>query len=175
MSEIRQQLKTLQEECISLCEEHGWLGHETRNPSYRLLYSSVQSYEHGSGFAIVGMNPAGGGRDADTDDPHRPFCEARYSAYLDDEWGSKRGTSRLPPGATPLQRVIQALAMILSGSSPSEAMSAMSDTTKTPRQRIGAKASDLLRNTPSMNIIPFRASKLSDVPKEIRERGEDIG
>lgn len=168
MPEIRQQLAALSAECDSLCEEYGWLGHETRNPNYRLLYSSVDSYEHGSGFAIVGMNPAGDGRDADADDLDCSFPEAGYSAYLDDRW-------RTRSGAAPLQRVVQALAMILSGASPSEAMTAMRDTTKTPEERVGAKASAFLRNTPSMNIIPFRDSNLWKVPSRLRERGETIG
>ena len=68
---MRLQLEALTEECVSLCEEEGWLGFETGRPNFRLLYSSVESFEYGSGFAIVGMNPAGGPRDADTGDADR--------------------------------------------------------------------------------------------------------
>ena len=164
MTDIRQRLQALSEECESLCAEEGWFGHGNRNPNYRLLYSSVESYENGSGVAIVGMNPAGDGRDADTDHAERPFRYPGYSAYLDDKWRSHEA------GSAPLQRAIQGLASILVGASPSEAMAVVDSP-----ERLHSDASALLRNTPSMNIIPFRASNLPDVPPSLRERGEQIG
>ena len=166
---MRLQLEALTEECVSLCEEEGWLGFETGRPNFRLLYSSVESFEYGSGFAIVGMNPAGGPRDADTGDADRPFRDPGYSAYLDDHW---RGHE---VGAARLQRVIQALAMIFVGASPTEAMAAIDDPTPRLSQRVSPKAIAFLRNTPSMNIIPFRGSRLAEVPLTLRERGEEIG
>ena len=165
---IRQQLEALSEECVALCEKEGWLGCETRTPNYRLLYSSVESFEQGSEFAIVGMNPAGGPRDADTDDVDLPFREPAYSAYLDDRWGAEAGAARL-------QRVIQAIAMVFAGASASEAMAAIEDPTPRPEERLTPKAITFLRNTPSMNIIPFRASRLSSVPRSLRKGGEEIG
>jgi len=98
---MRSRLEALSGECVSLCGEGGWLG-ETGTPNYRLLYSSVESFEQGSGFAIVGMNPAGGPGNAHTDDVDRPFRDPGYSAYLDDNWGAEAGAARL-------QRVIQAI------------------------------------------------------------------
>lgn len=152
---IRQQLEALSEKCVSLCGKEGWLGIDG-TPNYRLLYSSVETFEQGSGFAIVGMNPAGGPRDAQTDHADRPFREPAYSAYLDDRWDAEAGATRL-------QRVIQAIATVLAGASPSEAMVAIEDPTPRPEERLSPEAMAFLRNTPSMNIIPFRASRLSDV------------
>ena len=78
-------------------------------------------------------------------------------------------------GAAPLQRVIQALAMVLVGESPVEAVAAMDDTRLTLEERMGAEAIALLRDTPSLNIIPFRASNVGSVPPRLRQRGEEIG
>ena len=172
MSGIRQQLAALAGECESLCEQEGWLGYETRIPNFRLIYSSVESFEHGSGFAIVGMNPAGDGRDAHTDDCDRPFQDPGYSAYLDDEWREHKVGK---VGAARLQRVVQALAMLLVGASPSEAIAAIDDTKHTPEERINGSVLAFLRNTPSLNIIPFRHSNLGKVPPRLRKRGEEIG
>ena len=59
MSKIRQELMDLSKECEARCEEFGWLS-KARVPNYHLLYSSVETYEHGNGLAILGINPAGG-------------------------------------------------------------------------------------------------------------------
>ena len=165
MSRVRHELETLSEECESLCKREGWLGGETSRPNFRLLYSSVESYECGSGFAVLGLNPAGDGTDADTDDLERPFQVPGYSAYLDDEW-RKRGT-----GEARLQRVVQALAMVFVGATPREAMAAIDD----PEERIDEKAVAFLRNTASLNIIPFRESNLRKLPLRLHKRGEQIG
>ena len=165
---LRSRLEALAGECVSLCEEEGWVGLETGTPNYRLLYSSVESFEQGSGFAIVGMNPAGGPRDADADDVDRPFRDPGYSAYLDDRWGAEVGADRL-------QRVIQAIALVCVGASADEAMAAIEDPTPRPEERLSTKAIAFLRDTPSMNLVPFRGSRLADVPLTLRERGEEIG
>ena len=65
MTSVRHELEAISEECESLCKGEGWLGCETSRPNFRLLYSSVESYECGSGFAVLGLNPAGDGKDAD--------------------------------------------------------------------------------------------------------------
>ena len=165
---LRSRLEALSEECVSLCEEEGWLGYETGAPNFRLLYSSVESFEQGSGFAIMGMNPAGDPHHADTDDVDRPFRDPRYSAYLDDRWDAEVGAGRL-------QRVIQAIAMVCVGASASEAMAAIEDPTPRPEERLSPEAVAFLRDTPSMNIIPFRDSNLGNVPPTLRKRGEEIG
>lgn len=169
MPRVRHELKALSQECESLCERAAWLGYETTRPNFRLLYSSVESYERGNGFAVLGLNPAGDGRDADTDDLERPFQDPGYSAYLDDEW-RQRGT-----GAAPLQRVVQALAMVFVGATPREAMAAIDDPRPMPEKRIGEKAVAFLRNTASLNIIPFRDSNVGKVPPSLREQGEQMG
>ncbi len=64
MANIRKELERLQAECEQLCEQYKW------EPSYRLIYTSVETFEQGNGFAIVGINPAGGKQDADNDDPN---------------------------------------------------------------------------------------------------------
>lgn len=165
---LRSRLEALAGECVSLCKEWEWVGCETGTLNYRLLYSSVESFERGSGFAIVGMNPAGGPQHADPADVVRPFRDPRYSAYLDDRWGADAGADRL-------QRVIQAIAMVCAGATPGEAVAVIEDPTPKPEGRLSPKAMAFLRDTPSMNIVPFRASVLADVPSTLRERGEEIG
>ena len=169
-SETWRALDRLDRRCVRLCRKEHWLGEKTSKPNFRLLYSSVESYERSNGVAIIGINPAGGPNVADIDDRRRPFRDPGYSAYLDDEW---IGSS--PQGQHPLQRVIQELAMILTGATPAEAKAVRDDRQSTPEERIGNDATTLLRNAASGNIIPFRGSKLSAVPCPLRERGEEIG
>ena len=167
---MRERLKELNRECEALCATEGWVGPATRTPNFRLLYSSVGSYEAGNGLAILGINPAGRPEVADTEVTDRPFREPGYSAYLDDDWLGSRGR-----GQDPLQRVVQELAMILTGATPTEAMAARADEHSAPEQRIGVTAAGLLRGAASGNIIPFRGSKLDEVPERLRDRGEEIG
>ena len=162
MSGIRQTLVDLTAECRARCRNAGW------RSSFRLVYSSVESYEAGNGIAILGMNPASGPTDASSADLERPLHEPRYTAYLDDAW---RGHAR---GQDPLQRVIQAVAMILAGAVPSDALAAIRKIDSAPEARMGAAATALLRNAPSGNIIPFRG-KLEEVPGNLRNEGERIG
>ncbi len=172
MPRVRKELKALHEECESLCRRAKWLGHETSRPNFRLLYSSIESYECGSGFAVLGLNPAGDGKDADTDDLERPFRDPGYSAYLDDKW------RKSDTGEASLQRVVQALAMVIVGATPREAMEAMEairDPRLVPEEHIGEKAVAFLRNTVCLNIIPFRESNITRLPHCLREQGEQIG
>ena len=78
-------------------------------------------------------------------------------------------------GQSDLQRAIQAIAMVLAGSSPTDAVAATDDKSLTPEDRISTDATDLLRNAPSGNIVPFRGSSLDDLPTGLREHGERIG
>ncbi len=164
MASIRRKLEALSAECERRCKEVAWVGPNTGIPNFRLLYSGVRSYEAGKGVAILGLNPAGGPNDADTDcNRNRGFREHDYSAYLDDNWqGAGQGQSRF-------QRAVQAIAMILTGANPSEAITAYHDLDTTPKNRIGTKAETLLRNTPSGNINPFRTSDY----KKLRKKGLD--
>ena len=166
---IREQLEILSEECEGLCNSFGFVGPRTGAPNFRLIYTSVETYEHGNGFVIIGLNPGGDQTDADSDKRDRPFQEDSYSAYLDDNW---RGAGA---GQDDFQRTVQGIAMIVTGSTPSEALSAIKSPGLTPGARIGSDAVDFLRNTPSLNIIPFRHSSLDKVPSALRNRGQEIG
>ncbi len=164
MSKIRRELTALSEECEAKCREANWVGSNPRNPNFRLLYSSVESYETGNRIAILGMNPAGGPDHAKADHFTRPFKKPGYSAYLDDSWEDYNR------GQHPLQRVIQGLAMILAGESLSNAMVVAKE-----NALVSAEASTVLRNSPSGNIIPYRASNLRELPLGLAEHGERIG
>ena len=167
MSKIRQELADLSAQCEAMCKKVGWVGPNTGKPNFHLLYSSVESYESGNGFSIFGLHPGGGPDYADNDDHDRPFQCPGYSAYLDD--------ARPDPGESQLQRVVQALAMIFTGSTPCDAMAAMNNVHLSLEERIGADAIAMLRNAPSGNITPFRGSSLSRIPPQLRDPGERIG
>ena len=168
MTTTRQRLVELSEECETECNRAGFVGPDTGEPNFRLIYTSVRTFERGNGFAIIGLNPAGGKADADTDDRDRPFREESYSAYLDDDWRSSG------VGQQDFQRSVQGIAMIMTGATPSQAMSAMRSSAAV-EDRIGANATAFLRSTPSLNIIPFRHSNLWKVPPTLRRRGPEIG
>ena len=163
MVNIREELEKLQEECERYNSPAG----------FRLIYSSVGTFEHGNGFAIVGLNPAGGEEDAVSDNPYLPFREQNkaYSAYLDDDW---RDCGR---GQSHFQRAVQGIAMILNGVTPSEAIEAIGKVGLEPETRMGKDAAGILRQTPSLNIIPFRSPDGSyiDMKEPIWKRGEEIG
>ena len=166
---VRNQLESLSDECETLCRCDKFVGPNTGNPNFRLIYTGVGTYEQGNGYAIVGLNPAGDETDADTDDPNRPFREKGYSAYLDDDW---RGAGE---GQDAFQRRVQGIAMIMTGATPSEAVSAIKNPKATPMARIGSNATEFLRNTPSSNIVPFRHSRQAKVPPKLWNRGQQIG
>ena len=169
MTTTRQRLVELSKECETECERAGFVGPQTREPNFRLIYTSVKTYEHGNGFVILGLNPGGSTADADKDDRDRPFRQEGYSAYLDDDWQCSG------EGRSEFQRAVQGVAMIMTGSSPLQAISAMKSSTPVAEERIGAHATAFLRCTPSLNIIPFRHSYLKKVPSRLRQRGQEIG
>ena len=165
----REQLMKLSMECEELCARTGFVGPETAQPNFRLLYTSVKTYERSNRFVIIGENPGGDRSDADTDDRNRPFEEEGYSAYLDDNW---RGAGR---GQSPFQRAVQGAAMVATGTTPAQAMAAMRRQELKPESRIGTEATSFLRRTPSLNIIPFRHSKKDQLDDILKERGVQIG
>ena len=117
------------------------------------------------------MNPAGqlSHADGDSRGRRRPFDGKKYSAYVDDAWGDDRGQDRL-------QRAIQGIAMILKGASCAATKKAITiNNDRKPEDRIGSVVAGFLRDTPSLNIIPFRHSKLNELPAILRRRGEEIG
>ena len=170
MTQVRERLEELYQECEELCRQTGQVGPITGQPNFRLIYTSVESFQSGSGFAIVGLNPAGQVQHADTDINRRsPFEGMGYSAYVDDAWGDNRGQDRF-------QRAIQGIGMILRGATWAETKRGITATNyREPEERIGAATADFLRNTPSLNLVPFRGSKLSELPRILRQRGEEIG
>ena len=169
MPTIRQRLVELSHECEVECKRIGFVGKQTGEPNFRLIYTSVETYERGNGFVIIGLNPSGSRADADADDRNRPFREEGYSAYLDDDF-QDNGV-----GGSDFQRAVQGIAMIVTGATPSQAISAMKSSTPSVEKRIGTNATDFLRSTPSMNIIPFRESDSKKIPQELRQRGTEIG
>ena len=170
MSKIREKLKALSKKCERMCKKEGHVGTDRGIPNFHLLYSGIESYECGNGYVIFGKNPAGDSTHADKANQDRPFREPLYSAYLDDEWDGN------PRGQSDLQRVVQGLAMVLTGANPTDAISAIKNLNMVPEDRVGAKAEALLRNAPSGNIIPFRGSNLNrDVPHQLHNPGLRIG
>ena len=145
------------------------MGDKLGQPSFRLIYTDVDTYERSNRFVIVGENPSGDATDADTDDRDRPFVEDGYSAYLDDD---VRGAGR---GQHKFQRAVQGIAMVAAGTTSGKAMLAMQRHDLEPERRMGEKAEQFLRSTPSLNIIPFRHSRLDKVDDSLRERGAQIG
>ena len=165
----REQLMDLSMECEELCVSTEFVGPETGQANFRLIYTSPETYEESNRFAIIGENPGGDLSDADTDDPNRPFWEKGYSAYLDDDW---RGRGR---GQSPFQRAVQGAAMVATGASPTKAIAVMRQQGFKPESRIGTEATTFLRHTPSLNIIPFRHSNMDQLNGILRERGAQIG
>ncbi len=173
MTNVRDKLEALNAQCEQLCEEQGWQSPKSKSPNFRLIYTSVETFERGNGYAIVGINPAGTTEDADRDSNREtPFTTKGYSAYLDDDWEGGRGQSKF-------QRAVQGVAMILNGTDSSEAIEAIREKVIEPEKRLEPNVIDFLRGTPSLNIIPFRTRSVYDLnrnlPLNLQERGEEIG
>ena len=169
MSTTRQRLVELSEECEAMCKRTGFIGPRIGEPNFRLIYTSVETYEQGNRFVIIGLNPGGSQADADTDERDRPFREKSYSAYLDDNFQNNGA------GESDFQRAVQGIAMIMTGATPSQAISAMKNSKPSVEDRISVNATAFLRSTPSLNIIPFRHSYLNKVPPQLCRRGAEIG
>ena len=65
--------------------------------------------------------------------------------------------------------------MIVTGATPSEAMPAIKSAKAMPKGRIGSKATDFLRSTSSLNIVPFRHSRQGKIPPALWDRRQQIG
>lgn len=124
---------------------------------------------------FLGMNPGGGPEDAKQSEHERPFHESGYSAYLDDVWGEVDRGKQPERGQHGMQRTVQEVAMVLAGVDLQTVFDARSDRRSVPEKRIGGAATEFLRNAPSGNIIPFRGSKLGDLPVQLISEGERIG
>ena len=63
--------------------------------------------------------------------------------------------------------------MMMVEATPSEAISAIKSSGATPEARFGRV--EFLRNTPSLNIVPFRHSRQNEVPPALWNRGQQVG
>ena len=63
----------------------------------------------------------------------------------------------------------------MTGATPSEAVSAIKSPKATPKARIGSNATEFLRSTSSLNVVPFRHSSHAGVPPKLWDRGQEIG
>jgi len=150
------QLRQLQEKCEAFClDERNWDGKwRGRSPkgraNFRLIYSSPNTFESPSQIMILGTNPGGYPRDADLNDAWLPFIAPKYSAYLEERWGS------YDKGHHPIQKAVFAVAAALSGNR--------------------VKGRELLYNTPTGNLIPFRSSRYpGELSDRLREKGLEYG
>lgn len=173
-TQVREQLARLSGECDDLCDQYGWSG-AGGVPNFRLLYSSVTSFEVGSSCLFLGVNPGGGPDDAKQSEHERPFEEPGYSAYLDDVWGEVDRGQQPARGQHGMQRTVQEIAMVLAGVDLRTVLGARSDRRSVPEKRIGRAAVEFLRSSPSGNIIPFRGAKIGGLPSRLTTEGERIG
>ena len=162
-SDVRQELERLNEKCADFCREYAadvknrdkkWkaLGPQ-RTPNFRLLYSSPETFATRDRVMILGTNPGGNHRNADTLDPWEPFQrDPEYSAYIDDRWPKPQSTTLMEPGTHRIQKAVRNLAAAL--------------------QDDPAKRGDaLLRQLPCGNMIPFRSENFSLLPSSVRYAG----
>ncbi len=165
---IPSDLCRLSRQCEAMCREAAWLNN-AGVPGYRLILSSVESFETGSGYAILGINPGGTPNDVKAGDNEKAFQRAGYSGYLDDEWTQvDRAPARYPAaGQGGLQRAVQEVAMVLAGEDLGDVLQARNDRISLPEQRIGRRAVALLRSTPSANILPFAHKDITKLPIEL--------
>ena len=155
---VREQLEKLNCKCETFCRDQAnqsakWHGTGPKGTAnFRLLYSAPETFETPGRVMILGTNPGGDHTNADQLDPWEPFNRgADYSAYLDDRWPYPRSTRLADLGRHPIQQAVRRVATALGGGSP-------------------AKGDELLRHTPSGNLIPFR-SKSFDLPKTLWRTG----
>lgn len=171
---VRDKLSRLSGECDDLCSQNEWAG-ASGVPNFRLLYSSVASFEAGNSCLFLGVNPGGGPDDAKQSEHERPFDEPGYSAYLDDVWGEADRGKQPKRGQHRMQRTVQEVAMVLAGADLQTVFDARSDRRSVPEKRIGGAAVEFLRSAPSGNIIPFRGAKIGGLPIQLTTEGERIG
>lgn len=153
---VREQLETLNEECKEFClDESNWGGSRWKGvgpkgtPNFRLLYSSPETFEQQHGVMLLGTNPGGDDSNAERYHPDVPFLSPTYSSYLDDSWGD------FETGQHPMQVAARAVARTVAGNRP--------------------RADQLLRNSPTGNLIPFRSEKSTDLPELAVDYGLDFG
>lgn len=148
---VRKQLSDLSDECGLMCRaERSVAPKPDEVPNFRLLYSSVETFEKGNGLMILGINPGGNASHANVAHHRLPFQNRSYCAYLDDSW---RGNN---PGCAPLQLAVQQIARSLFGP-------------ENPQWE------QVLRGAQSGNVIPFRSPTSKALHHGLRKPGLDIG
>ena len=163
-SGVYEQIEALNAECEEFCLDRSnwantkWQGVGPKGTAnFRLLYSAPETFGTPGRVMILGTNPGGSHANADQLDPREPFRRgADYSAYLDDRWPKPRSAILTTAGRHPIQSAVRRLAATLSGGSP--------------------EAGDqLLRRSPSGNLIPFRSQGFPDLPRSLHRPGLDFG
>lgn len=160
-------IRDIQAECVALAQR---AGKDERAVS--LLYSSISTFAPSAPVMFVGLNPAGDESDADRERDVREEMWAdapsRPSAFLDQPWTASGN------GNDYRQRYVQGLFMLLAGSPLPDAAAALTDT-RSPSERMGQAAYELLRRSPAGNIIPFRAGKPEDLDPLLMREGRRLG
>ena len=164
---VREELEALNRQCAQFCREYAadprnrdrkWkaLGPEN-TPNFRLIYSSPDTFESPGRLMILGTNPGGDHTNADQLDPSEPFQRGPdYSAYIDDRWPEPRGARLMSPGAHPIQRAVRDLAAVLG-------------------RAVASDGDQLLRRSPSGNLIPFRSKGFPSLPTSLHGPGLAFG
>ena len=166
---IRDSLTAWARDCDRMCREEHWLRRSDGLPGYRLLYSSIESFESGNGYLFLGMNPGGTPDDIRPEYHTRPFTEPGYSAYLDEQWTQVDYGRSPAPGQHGLQRALQEIAMLIAGADLRTVLDARGDWSSRPENRIGHAATALLRGAPSANILPFSHRDINQLPPRLRD------
>ena len=156
---VRGQLEKLNRECELFCRDQAnwsakWHGTGPKGTAnFRLLYSAPETFETPGRVMILGTNPGGDHTNADQLDPREPFNRGPdYSAYLDDRWPYPHSTRLADPGRHRIQEAVRQVAAALVDGSPVE-------------------GDELLRHTPSGNLIPFRSKNFTALPKVLWKLG----
>ena len=135
---VRAHLKELDRECAELCRRHDHLSPDGI-PNFRLLYSSVETFETSESVMFLGTNPGGDCRQASQAHRWLPFQQQNWSAYLDEDWNGHA-----------LQIAAREVARLFADH--------------------GESGEDVLRRSPSGNLVPFRSRKgVSKLPWALRD------
>lgn len=142
---VRDQLEALNRECEAFCRDESnwsdkWRGADDKgNPNFLLAFSSVETFERPGGVMILGTNPGGDHTRAKEHPVETPFECPGWSSYLDDDWGNGS------PGSHMTQRAVRKIAEVVAGES--------------------GDGAELLRTSPTGNLIPFRSKKPSHLQR----------
>ena len=113
-------------------------------------YNYAKLFEENAARIFVGLNPGGTSKSEKRDKRHRRrvYKESGYCSWLDEEWERRGGKGFYPRGEAPLQKGAHRAFRIMYGK----------DNWK-----------QILRNTPSFNVIPFRTRRGKELPPDAWE------